>query len=375
MLVRRILKFIGIGTFLTVIAVVVGLIWRTSLQRDVAAERPVIDTAIGIDELFEAEIGGIRQWFHVRGVNAGNPVLLYLHGGPGTPMMPFSHLFQNGWEQDFTVVHWDQRGAGKTYNSNKGLDYSGTVSYELMVQDAMEVLDLLKQRYSKQKIAVLGHSWGSMLSLALLQARPNDIAAYVGTGQLVDVMKNERVGYHITLSEARKRDDLEAIDALEVLEPYPENGYRDPAKVKVLRYWQNIYGLGGSRRFRRALVDTMIETALASPEYSLRDISFFLKDGKERSEMWPTLTHNVNVFKAENLGMDYKVPMFLFLGRYDAQTPSILVDDWLKAITAPSKRVVWFEESAHSPMVDEPVKFAAALIELVRPIVVDNGGH
>jgi pimeloyl-ACP methyl ester carboxylesterase len=97
----------------------------------------------------------MEQWFHARGLDRRNPVLLYLHGGPGTPMMPFSHVFQNGMEGDFTVVHWDQRATGKTHAANRGTDHS-SVTFERMLQDAVEVLDLLKQRYGVDRLTASG---------------------------------------------------------------------------------------------------------------------------------------------------------------------------------------------------------------------------
>jgi len=362
-------KFLGyalgglLGLF--VIATAGALTWRASLQRDTRAARAHIDAAVGVDELFTTAIGGISQWFHVRGVHRSDPVLLWLHGGPGTPMMPFEGMFQRALEEHFIVVQWDQRGAGKTYYENPTLDLAATVDYALMVKDASAVVEMVKRRYGKERIVVVGHSWGSILGIGLLRARPDDIAAYVGTGQVVDITENEAVGYRETLAEARRRNDTAAITALEALAPYPEaNGKTVGPKTTVLHEWEQTYGTAVSRRYKGSIRNVLLRNALDSPEYSLREIAYFLKD---LDPLWPRLLADMDRFKAVNFGDDYPMPMFLFLGRHDLQTPSMLAASWLGTIRAPVKEVVWFEESAHSPMVDESEAFAKALIERVRP--------
>ncbi len=366
MRIKTVFKY-GFGGVLgaAILTVVGGLIWRTSLQSDTRAQRIQIDPKAGVDELFSTKIGGIDQSFHARGAHKDDPVLLWLHGGPGTPMMPFESMFQNGIEKSFIVVHWDQRGAGKTYFANGPQDAN---SYDRMLKDAIETVAMIKKRYGKDKIVIVGHSWGSMLGLGLVQARPQDIAAYVGTGQVVDITQNETLGYQATLAEAKRLKNTVAVKELLGIAPYPEaSGETPEAKIDVLRKWENDFGFGISYRYRAKINDVMPKVALVSPEYSLRDVSYFLV------ETGPTpaqLDKDVDAFKASKWPSDYKVPMFLFLGRYDWQTPSTLAAPWLDTITAPSKKIVWFEKSAHSPMVDEPDTFAKALVEEVRPLAM-----
>ena len=128
-----------------------------------------INTPNGIDQMEMVEIGGIRQALYFRGQNAENPVILVLHGGPGFPLMPFLHGFQYEWEHDFTVVHWDQRNAGKTYFANDSKAVSGTINAQRVLQDAHEVTLYIKQKLNKDKVIVMGHSWGSVLGTMLVQ--------------------------------------------------------------------------------------------------------------------------------------------------------------------------------------------------------------
>jgi pimeloyl-ACP methyl ester carboxylesterase len=308
----------------------------------------------------------MEQWFHARGLDRRNPVLLYLHGGPGTPMMPFSHVFQSGMEGDFTVVHWDQRAAGKTLVANPGADHA-SVTFERMLRDAVEVVDLLKDRYGVDGVTVLGHSWGSMLGVALLRERPDDIAAYVGTGQVVKLSSNNAVAYAATLAEARRRQDSRAIRTLEGLQPYPDpvDGEAGP-KLDVLQRIQTRYGFTLSRRRRRLITPWLLSMALRSPEYSLRDVASFLGDSRSRM---PTLFADLGEFDAASYGTVFPMPLFLLLGRHDWQTPSTVAREWFETVSAPQKSVTWFEDSAHSPISDEPQRFTEVLRSVVRPAV------
>jgi proline iminopeptidase len=237
-----------------------------------------------------------------------------------------------------------------------------------MLSDAQAALGMIKQRYNKQRVVIVGHSWGSTLGIGLVQTRPQDVAAYVGTGQVVDITQNERQGYLARLAEARRLKNATAIKELEGIEPYPEaNGETPDAKIELLRKWEDAFGFGISRRYRAQINDVMPKVALASPEYGLKDVSYFLRDTGPTPAQ---LDRDMDTFKVDTWGKDFKVPMFLFLGRHDWQTPSAFAAPWLDTITAPSKQVIWFEKSAHSPMVDEPEAFAKALIEIVRPVAV-----
>ena len=279
---------------------VVALVVLLVIVRAVLQERIRIAQAIqsppGIDSMEAVDVGGIRQWIHIRGRDRRNPVLLYLHGGPGTPMMPFGYAFQTYLEGAFTVVEWDQRGAGKTYFANDPAVVTPTISYERMQADALEMVNLLRKRFDQPKIFVIGHSWGSMLGLPLVHAHPELFYAYVGTGQVINARENERTGYEHALAEARRRGDQEAIKALVAIAPYP-----DPVtgivgdKMNVIRHWEFRYGF--ALYGKTDLYREMLKTAIISPDYSLHDFYYFVAepshdvldrwiDGFDADETW-----------------------------------------------------------------------------------------
>jgi pimeloyl-ACP methyl ester carboxylesterase len=140
------------------------LMSRDEITRILASNRKIVSPD-GIDEMVKVRIGGIDQWLSIRGKDRRNPILLFLHGGPASPAMPEAYTFQTPWEDYFTVVQWDQRGAGKTYAANSEQAMVSRMTIEGMTDDAAQVTEYLRQHYGKQKIFLLGHSWGTVLGV------------------------------------------------------------------------------------------------------------------------------------------------------------------------------------------------------------------
>ncbi|MEG3089193.1 alpha/beta fold hydrolase [Sphingomonas sp. PB4P5] len=196
--------------------------------RAIIADVQRIVTPNGIDETLVLELGGARQVVNIRGADRANPILLYIHGGPGSVEMPMAWSFQHPWEDFFTVVQWDQRGAGRSYPLNDPATIAPTLRLERYRDDAIELIEQLSARLGQHKVFVLGHSFGSAVGLAVAQVRPDLLHAYIGMGQLIDFRENERVGMQQTLAIARERGDDEAVQAIAALRPYPDRG-RSPS--------------------------------------------------------------------------------------------------------------------------------------------------
>jgi proline iminopeptidase len=364
---KIILKIAKWLVILAVVLVAGVLLGRSAMQWQTSSQRISIDPTAGVNEEFVEKIGGISQAFFARGATKDLPVLLYVHGGPGTPMMGFSHIFQNEWEKYFIVVQWDQRNAGKTYFLNDPEKVLPTMNSARMHADLVETLEMLRKRYGKKKIAVLGHSWGTMLADAVVRERPDLVSVYVGTGVQPDSARGVEETFKLALSEANRVGNKDALVALEKLKPFPAptDPASGPAFDIVVEQLTNL-GAGISRRYRGDITSTMLKLAAKSPEYGWRDISYFLIDDEKLiSEQLRSETH---VFNARKMAVSFQVPVVFILGRYDFQTPSNLVAEYFNEITPPSKKLIWLEDSAHSPMVDEPEKFAAALIEYALPL-------
>jgi len=321
----------------------------------------------GIERLEKVRIGGIDQWVSIRGNDRRNPVLLMLHGGPGWVAMPTSWYFQRGWEEYFTVVQWDQRGAGKTYVANDPATVAPTMTRARMIADSEEMVAWLRKEFGKDKIFVMGQSWGSYLGLELAQRRPEWLHAYVGIGQLTNAPESERRGWAWTLQQAREDGNAEAVAELEALAPYAEGNAPVPLEsLFKQRRWLNHYG--GMVHNRRG-GDAEAAAIKLSPEYTDQDVAGIWKgnDFSMQHLLGEVLTLDMSEVH------ELKVPLFLFEGRHDHNVSSEVAAQWFETVKAPSKQLVWFEQSAHEVMIEEPGKTLLALVQQVRPIAERAG--
>ncbi|MFN2475527.1 MAG: alpha/beta fold hydrolase [Chthoniobacterales bacterium] len=329
--------------------------------REVVADINRIATANRVDETFEVTLGGARQVVNVRGADRANPVILFVHGGPGAVEMPIAWSFQRPWEDFFTVVQWDQRGAGRSFLLEDSNTLAPTLKPERYRDDAIELIELLCRRYDKRKVLLLGHSWGSVVGLSVAAKRPDLLYGYIGMGQVIDFIENERVGLDWTLERAREDKNDEAIHALEALRPYPAPEGLDQEKMTVERRWNIHYG---GLAWGRDNGDFYFHAARLSPLYTAADRKAW-DDGSEFTikHVWSQLA-KLSFKDLHKLD----VPVMLFLGRHDYTAPSPIAQSWLNQVDAPKKQIVWFENSAHLPMLEEPGRTLAALLQHVRPL-------
>jgi pimeloyl-ACP methyl ester carboxylesterase len=318
----------------------------------------------GVEELLPVQINGITQWISVRGKDRRNPVLLFLHGGPGSPTMPADYTFQTPWEDYFTVVQWDQRGSGKTYAANDPALAASNLTITQMNSDAEQVVRYLLDRYHKKKIFLLGHSWGSILGVQLAERHPEWFYAYIGVGQVVNALKGEKMDYDWVLASARADHNADAIRELEALAPYP--GEATIERITTERKWSVYYG--GLTWGRKSFAYEANAWTL-SPDYTDHDV-----DSVDAGSLL-SVAHLLGDMASIDFDSTtrFKCPIFLFEGRHDYTVSSQLAATWFARIQAPEKKLVWFENAAHMPMQEEPGRFLYRLITDVRPIAVRAG--
>lgn len=320
-----------------------------------------------IERTEAVRIGGIDQWISVRGVDRRNPVLLMIHGGPGYVSMPTSWYFQRGWEDFFTVVQWDQRGAGKTYAANDPAVVAPTMKRARMVADAEEMVQWLRREFGKERIFVLGHSWGSSLGIELASKHPEWLHAYIGMGQATNGPEGERRGLRFALDAARRDNNAKAVQELESLGPYAAPGR--PIVLKDLylqRKWLGYYG--GAIHARKDFSHEGAAARLA-PEYTDADLR----------AMWAGNEFSQEHLLAEVVSTDFSgykrfdCPIIIFNGRYDYNVSSTVTAEWFETVKAPHKKLVWFEHSGHEMFNEEPGKMLDSLLRHVRPIAEKAG--
>ena len=313
-----------------------------------------------IDRKEKIDLGGVKQAIHIWGTKPENPVVLFLHGGPGVPNrhgMAKNHM---DLLDDFTIVAWDQRGTGGSYF---GCD-PATLTLDQLIADCAQLLDYLCENMHKDKIFLLGASWGTELGTFVCHRHPDKVAGYIGYGQVVNGIENENVSYAYVLNKAKEAGNAEDIAELEKIGP-PVNGQYKPVFEGLMAQRRLLKKYGGHSTKKGGYFTGTVLPILTSPELDLQAKIGTAKGYKVcLSQMWPTIV-NYDFVKECNT---FQMPYYIFQGRLDNNTPASLVQAFYDAIQAPDKDLVWFEHSAHGPMGEEPEKFKKLMREKLLPI-------
>lgn len=307
--------------------------------------------------LEKAEVGGVGQWICARGRDAANPVLLFVHGGPGDAALPLMTGISGALEEDFVVVSWEQRGAGKSYRRFRDDE---AVDIDLFVSDLVELSRGLISRFGKRKVLLVGHSWSSVVASLAARRNPELYHAYVGVGQVVDMRRNEALSFDFTLREAVRRGDRRAERLLRGMgrdHSTREDWLRCLLRQRrlLVKYGGAIHGAASYRSFERHF--------LTAPEYSLPDLARRIRGGAQSlRRLWPRLME-IDLLAAP---ARFELPFFLAEGRHDFNAPSALAEEYFARVEAPMKELRWFGNSAHFPQWEEPEDFRRFLADIAR---------
>ena len=308
-----------------------------------------------IDRKERIPLGGLTQAIHIWGTKKENPAVLFLHGGPGIPNRHGIAKNHMDLLVDFTIVAWDQRGTGGSYF---GCD-PAPLTLDQLVSDCGELLDYLCRTLGKEKIFLLGGSWGTELGTFVCQKYPEKVAGYIGYGQVVNGIENENVSYAFALRKAKEANCTEDVAELERIGP-PVDGQYKPVFEGLMAQRRIMKKYGGHSTKGGSYFTGTVVPILTSPELSLRDKIGTAKGYKLcLSKMWPTIVHYDFIHDCG----PFQMPYYIFQGRKDNNTPASLVQDYYDAIVAPDKDLVWFENSAHGPLGEEPEKFKRLMRE------------
>ncbi len=318
-----------------------------------------------IAELFSVPINGVKQWLLIRGVDRRNPVLLFLHGGPGSAHIGILRNFQKELEKHFVVVQWDQRGAGLS-----GLEPVPDETYnkQQFVADGLDVTQYLRERFKQDKIFLVGHSWGSGLGYMLAVRHPEYYRAFAGLGQMS--RDGEGMAYAETLKVARQAKNQEAIRELELLgaPPYKnvpkvkgvlhqaEPGHEAFAGMMVRFKWSNV--LGGDAKYIN-IANLVVRELLFSTEYTFTDALAWLRNKAHSVNLtYEECNQNIDLYKD---GTEFKIPVFFLLGKWDLLTVPSSAVALMDAITAPQKEIIWFD-TGHEIHWEQPNEYQKVLI-------------
>jgi pimeloyl-ACP methyl ester carboxylesterase len=292
---------------------------------------------IAIDEGMFVNIHGIEQWVTIRGSDLKNPVLLMV-SGPGAAFSRMAPFFAP-WEKNFTLVQWDQPGAGATYAKNG----DSPLTIDRLVRDGIGVTELILRRLHADKLVVLGASGGTIIGLTMVKRRPELFSAYVGSGQIVNWSRQEALSYAMVLDQARAAGDEKAVVELEQIGAPP---YKDAATDAIKSKYA-----AALTPAEQAAFDPAVMAVVNNPPADARYVATGLETHDMRTvamAAYESLRGEILAFDARLLGLVFDVPMFFFQGERDAYTVSSEVCDYEEEIRAPKKMVVLIQGGGHS---------------------------
>ncbi|NPV01237.1 MAG: alpha/beta hydrolase [Brevinematales bacterium] len=304
-----------------------------------------IPKSIGISSMEYISIGGVRQWVTIVGQDITKPVLLYLHGGPGSPETVWFLEYNYKLTKDFVVVLWEQRGAGKSFTKAVTPE---SMTIEQFILDTHEITGYLKKRFITPKVYLFGHSWGAMLGMLVAQSYPGDYYAFIAAGLPVDLKKSELVSYKWVLSNAIKYGNDNAVTELTRIGA-PTNGEYGGgiAAMEIERKW--VMEMGGAMKGKSAF-PILSKVLLFSGAYTLEDkLRYILGAEFSLKYLWPSIV----ALNLKNKVKSLRIPFYILQGTHDYQTPYPAAKEFFQQVKAPLKKFITFTNSAHWVLLEE----------------------
>lgn len=333
---RRMIKIVKLITVAIVLIIVVGLVFPTWTPR--------IYGNNSISTIKQIQINGTGHEVMIRGADKRNPIVIFVHGGPGCSEIPYVRKYQKWLENHFTIVHYDQRGSGKSYHFTE--DYSN-LSTDLLVDDLLALTDYVREKFNQEKVLLIGHSFGTYIGMQAAAKAPDKFAAYIGIGQVSDHVKSELDSLEYSIDQAELAGNLKDVEKLEQLRGSIENGEMLTPRNLVRKY-------GGAARLINDNMD-YYKGFLLNPEYNLLDVIRFLKgiSVSQNVLLAEEAQHNITTIVDK-----INIPCYFVMGKFDYMTSVRAAKEYYEALEAPMKKFVLFEQSAHYPQFEEKELFA-----------------
>jgi proline iminopeptidase len=319
---------------------------QTELPKEHSADKP-------IEEKSFIELGGEKQYVEITGSSDKNPVLLFIHGGPGWPQTPQLRYFNADLTKDFTLVAWEQRGTGKSFMENP---VPKNVTLAQITADAHELTQKLKEKFGQPKIYLAGYSWGSIVGMNLVQKYADDYHAYIGIGQVVNMKRGMEISQEWLAQKAKEKGDKEALKTLEKLKK-PTKDFCNGDLQCFIKQYELVMKYGGAIHNK----DAEKESEIAATKYE----DYKNYDWNAAFELSAKALEK-DMFAADfRVVKELKIPVYFILGKHDWNVPTVLAEEFAKNLNAPKKEIILFENSAHSLMEEEPKMFNKLLVEKV----------
>jgi pimeloyl-ACP methyl ester carboxylesterase len=312
-----------------------------------------------ISEKIFINIGGVKQGMFLQGKDINNPVLLFVHGGPAFSEFFLVEKYPVGLEDHFTVCYWEQRGGGISYSSEVTLE---SMTLEQLASDAIEVTNYLRDRFDQEKIYMMAHSGGTAFAIQAVERFPQLFHSYIGMAQITRQAESEVLCYKYMMEQYMTNGNSRMVAELNKY-PIPENDSLIlPFFNSVLRdKAQHDLGIGTMHNMRSVIKDVFLPVWTCKA-YTIREklniwiskFSFLRKTGLRNEVIQADIPAKIPKLE---------IPVYFFSGRYDLTVNKDLSKEYLENIVAPVKGFYTFNESAHSPMFEEPQRLMEIMIK------------
>lgn len=311
-----------------------------------------------ISEKIYVDINGVKQGMFIKGKNINNPVLLFVHGGPLMPEYFLNDKYPTGLEEYFTICWWEQPGVGLSYSSDISKE---DLTLKAIIEDTIEVTNFLREKFDKDKIYLLGHSWGSFVAIQAAYRRPELYNAYIGMGQITNQKESEKIAYKYIIDEYSKLGNKKMVNKLkeysidtsdEELIKYFKSSLRDTAMHQL--------GIGTTHNMHSVFTGIFIPV-MKCRGYTLEE-KINIWRGKSYVRNNTNLINECLFADIPSMISELEVPCYFISGEYDYTVSWELVEDYYEDLKAPDKGFYLFENSAHSPMFEEPEKFIDIMV-------------
>lgn len=339
---KKISKILKYSILSMILLVIVALIFPTWT--------PKIKGENSISMLEQVEINGAAHEVMIRGVDRSNPILIFVHGGPGCSEIPYVRKYQQELEQHFTVVHYDQRGSGKSYHFSE--DYSNLTT-DVLVDDLLALRNYVTEELGQEKVILIGHSFGTYIGMKAAAKAPDQFYTYIGIGQMSNTLQSELESFEYTLEQAKQAGNAEDVKKLELIRGSIEQGEELTPRILVQKY-------GGAARLINENRD-YISGFLFNPEYNGLDIIRYYTGVLGSQEILLREALNQNL---PDIVDHLEIPTYFVMGKYDYMTTANEARDYFDVFDAPIKDFIVFNESAHYPQFEEKEKFVQWLREV-----------
>lgn len=301
----------------------------------------------------QVTLGNEHQWYMARGESLELPLLLFLHGGPGSPQAGAQHRYNRELEKYFIVVNWDQRGSGKSYHRH--ID-PATMNVEQLLSDATELVQHLLRRFEKRKLYVMGHSMGALLGMQFIKRNPDVVAAYVGINQPVHRAEEEERTQQFVIAESRRRNHRKAIREMEAMRPVINGSFATMKDLVKQRTWLTKFG--GVTYKKQAVWFNL--SCLFSSHLTWTERLRFMKGFAFSNQcLWNEL-NRMNLLEDV---LEVEVPVYFIMGRHDRIVHDT-IQHYIQLLSAPKKELIVFEQSGHFACFEEAERFNQVMIDI-----------